>query len=410
MAQKRFSQLTSFFWHNAAVIGITMSTTLIFAFATLFLREEIHVSNFMVGVAVSLSHVISVVFSPLVGTMSDRARTPWGRRRPFLVVGAILAGIFLFIMPHVYNYWLFLLVVSLFFVFSIGYQIPFYALIPEVAPEGQRGVYSTFTGLLRLAGAGIVMGVGGWLWAKSPAWPFNVTAIAVMLTAFITAASIREEPRRQLPHDEQIDIYRNFRRYISDLIAQRQIFLFFSAQFFWWMGLGAILPFATIMLKELYGIDISELLKVVPLVLLGGGIFVAAIVGAGIIGDKWGQQRVIIIGLSLLVTGCLLAMTGRSLPVIYLAVFAAAIGASPIFTAPYAMLADLIPAGREGEFYGLDTISITLSQVPAAILGGAIIDGFGYTAIFAFVSVCAVVAIVLMWRVGVPHQRLRSAS
>ncbi len=410
MARRRFSQLTSFFWQNAAVIGITMSTTLIFAFATLYLREEMHVSNFMVGVAVSLSHIISVVFSPLVGTLSDRAQTPWGRRRPFLVGGAIAAGIFLFIMPHVLNYWLFLLVVSLFFVFSIGYQIPFYALIPEIAPEGQRGVYSTFTGLLRLAGAGIVMGVGGWLWAKSPAWPFNVTAIAVMLTAFVTAAAIPEEPKRLLPHDERIDIYRNFRLYLKELVAQHQIFLFFGAQFFWWMGLGAILPFATIMLKELYGVNVSELMKVTPLVLVGGGLLVGTIVGAGVLGDRWGQRRVIMLGLSVLVVGCLLAIAGRSLPIVYLAAFTVVIGASPLFTAPFAMLADLIPRGREGEFYGLDTISITLSQVPAALLGGAIIDGFGYPAIFAFVSVCAVVAIVLMWRVGLPKKRRPSVS
>ena len=397
MARKRFSQLTSFFWHNAAVVGITMSTTLIFAFATLFLREQIHVSNIMVGVAVSLSHVISVVFSPLVGTMSDRTQTAWGRRRPFLVGGAIAAAIFLFIMPHVFNYWLFLLVVGLFFVFSVGYQIPFYALIPEVAPEGQRGVYSTFTGLLRLAGAGIVMGVGGWLWAKSPAWPFNVTAVAVMITAFITAFSVREESNRQLPPKESIEIFKNFRQYVKNLVAQRQVFMFFGAQFFWWMGLGAILPFATIMLKELYGIDISELLKVTPLVLIGGGVLVGAIIGAGILGDRWGHRRVILLGLGLMVAGCVLAMAGRGLTVVYLAVFTAVIGASPLFNAPFAMLAELIPPGREGEFYGLDTISITLSQVPASILGGAIIDGFGYTAIYAFVAACAVIAFLLMW-------------
>jgi maltose/moltooligosaccharide transporter len=397
MAQKRLSQLTSFFWHNAAVVGIAMSTTLIFAFATLFLREQIHVSNFLVGVAVSLSHVISVVFSPLVGTLSDRAKTPWGRRRPFLVGGAIAAGAFLFVLPHVFNYWFFLLVLSLFFMFSVGYQIPFYALIPEVAPEGQRGVYATFTGLLRLAGAGLVMGVGGWLWAKSPAWPFSVTAIVVMVTAFITAFSVRDEPDRQLPPDETIDIFHNFGQYLKDLMAQRRIFMFFAAQFFWWMGLGAIMPFATIMLKELYKIDITELMKVTPLVLLGGGLLVGAIVGAGILGDKWGHRRVIILGLSLMAAGCLLAMVGHSLIVIYLAVAVAVIGASPLFNAPFAMMAEMIPPGREGEFYGLDTISITLSQIPASILGGAIIDSFGYAAIYSFVAVCALVAVLLMW-------------
>lgn len=397
MAQKRFSQLTSFFWHNAAVVGITMSTTLIFAFATLFLREQIHVSNFMVGLAISMSHVVSVFLSPIAGTLSDKTRTRWGRRRPYLVGGSLMAGVLVFIMPFIFNYWAFLAIVSVFFVFSVGYQIPFYALIPEIAPEGQRGVYSTFTGLLRLAGAGIVMGLGGWLWAKSPAWPFYITAAAIVITAWITAFSIKNEGKAALPEEDTINIFKNFVPYLKDLIKQRKIFLFFAAQFFWWMGLGAILPFATIILKELYKINISELMKMTPLVIAGAGALVAAIVGAGIVGDKWGHRKVISCGLGLLVAGCIAAFFARSLPFVYVSVFMIGIGASPLFNEPFALLAELIPKGREGEFYGLDTISITLSQIPAALIGGAVMDTFGDAAIYIFVAACSCLAIFFMW-------------
>lgn len=374
-----------------------MSTTLIFAFATLFLREQIVVSNFMVGMAISLSHVISVFLSPIAGTLSDKTHTRWGRRRPYLIGGAFVSGILIFIMPHIMNYWAFLLVVSIFFVFSVGYQIPFYALIPEVAPEGQRGVYSTFTGLLRLLGAGIVMGLGGWLWAKSPAWPFYITAVAIIATAWITAFSIKTEPVIALPEEDNVNIFKNFVPYLKDLVRQKKIFLFFTAQFFWWMGLGAILPFATIILKELYGINVSELMKMTPLVVAGGAALILAIVGAGILGDKWGHRKVISCGLALLVAGCVAAYFARSLPFVYLSVFTLGIGASPLFNEPFALLAELVPKGREGEFYGLDTISITLSQIPAALVGGAIMDGFGDAAIYLFVAVCAAIAIFFMW-------------
>jgi MFS family permease len=397
MAQKRFSQLTSFFWHNAAVVGITMSTTLIFAFATLYLREEIGVSNFMVGLAISLSHVISVFLSPIAGTLSDKTRTRWGRRRPYLVGGSLIAGLLVLLMPGIKDYWVFMGLLSVFFVFSVAYQIPFYALIPEVAPEGQRGVYSTFTGLLRLFGAGVLMGAGGWLWARNPGWTFYITAAAIIGTAWITAFSVKSEPEMAMPEEDTINIFRNFRPYMKDLFSQKEIFLFFAAQFFWWMGMGAILPFLTIILKELYKINISELMKTTPLVVTGGAALVAAIIGAGILGDKWGHRKVISAGLGILVVGCLIAFFARSMPFVYLAIFIIGLGVSPIFNEPFALMAEMIPKGREGEFYGLDTISITLSQVPASLIGGAIIDTFGHAAVYLFVAVCALIAMFFMW-------------
>ncbi|MFO7896901.1 MAG: MFS transporter [Candidatus Cloacimonadales bacterium] len=48
---------------------------------------------FMVGLLVSLPRIFDAVSDPLVGYISDNARTRWGRRRPFIFVGAIIAGL-----------------------------------------------------------------------------------------------------------------------------------------------------------------------------------------------------------------------------------------------------------------------------------------------------------------------------
>lgn len=397
MAEKRSSPLINFLWHNSAVVGITMSTTLIFAFATLYLHDFINVSNFMVGVAASLSHVISVFLSPFAGTLSDNTRTRWGRRRPFILGGAIMAALCVAAMPHTLNYWVFLLLVSLFFTFSVGYQIPFYALIPEMAGEGQRGAYSTFTGLLRLLGTGLVLGFGGWFWSKNPAWLFYLTAFFIVFTAAITFISVKEDGGGKLPDQGKFSIFKNFRQYVRDLISQKRILLFFAAQFFWWLGLGALMPFATIMLKELYDIKVSELFKLGPVVIVGGILLIGAIVAAGALGDKWGHRQIVTIGLASLTIGSVIAFFARDLRVVYVAALFVVVGAAPLFNEPFALLAELIPKGREGEFYGLDTISITLSQVPASLVGGAVIDAFGYTSIYLLVTATSMLAILLMW-------------
>lgn len=47
----------------------------------------------LVGLALSLPRLIDVFLDPLVGNWSDRLRSRWGRRRPFILVGALLCAV-----------------------------------------------------------------------------------------------------------------------------------------------------------------------------------------------------------------------------------------------------------------------------------------------------------------------------
>ena len=46
----------------------------------------------LVGIAAALPRLVGVITDPIAGSISDSARTRWGRRRPFFFVGAILCG------------------------------------------------------------------------------------------------------------------------------------------------------------------------------------------------------------------------------------------------------------------------------------------------------------------------------
>ena len=49
----------------------------------------------LLGVALAVPRVLGAIFDPLVGTASDNARTRWGRRRPFIVCGAVIGALIL---------------------------------------------------------------------------------------------------------------------------------------------------------------------------------------------------------------------------------------------------------------------------------------------------------------------------
>jgi MFS family permease len=386
-----------FLTHNAAMVGIAMNTTLLFAFITLYVRDFIKASNFKVGLVIGLVHLTTIAISPLAGYLSDAVRTPWGRRRPFLFVGALASALLLLLMPQVRDYYLFLPLIVLFSILSVGYQVPFYALIPEVAPVGMRGAYTIFTALLRLVGFVLVLGLGSLVWRRNPAYPFYITALFVVVSSLITVFSVREENNLvRRAGGVGSSFLERARTYLFDLIQQREILLFLTAQFFWWLGLGAVIPFVTILMKEFYGIDISQFLRLSPLAFLAAALMVLFVVLSGILGDRWGHRQVITTGLLILTLGSVTLYLFRSLEAIYVVGALMAIGAAALINEPLAFLAELVPKGREGEFYGLDTLSSAASQAPAALLGGAVIDWLGYPFIFLFAAGCLILAVVFM--------------
>jgi GPH family glycoside/pentoside/hexuronide:cation symporter len=93
-------------------------------------------------VAAFLGIIWDAVNDPLVGTISDRVRTRWGRRRPFLLWFAIPYG-FAFVMlwwaPPFKNQLLLAATVSLVYMLSDTFQtfvsVPLYALTPDISPD-----------------------------------------------------------------------------------------------------------------------------------------------------------------------------------------------------------------------------------------------------------------------------------
>ena len=51
------------------------------------------VSPVLVGAALALPRLWDAVMDPWIGSVSDHCQSRWGRRRPFILVGAILTGL-----------------------------------------------------------------------------------------------------------------------------------------------------------------------------------------------------------------------------------------------------------------------------------------------------------------------------
>jgi maltose/moltooligosaccharide transporter len=152
--------------------------------------------------------IAGLIVQPIIGHWSDRTWTRYGRRRPFLVVGAVLTTLALLLMPNVTTIWsasltLWLLTISINIVME-----PFRALLADLLPEEQRDAGFALQVLFIGSGA-VFAAVLPWLFAHHFGWlgevgerelpqsvhaAFYAGAAGLLLTVLWSVAAAKERP------------------------------------------------------------------------------------------------------------------------------------------------------------------------------------------------------------------------
>lgn len=97
---------------------------------------------FLVGLIAAIPRAFDAISDPMVGYISDNTRTKWGRRRPYILAGAVLAGLVFALMWQLpegrtesFYFWVFLGASILFFLTYTLYATPFVALGYEMTAD-----------------------------------------------------------------------------------------------------------------------------------------------------------------------------------------------------------------------------------------------------------------------------------
>ena len=147
-----------------------------------------------------------LIVQPIIGSMSDRTWGPLGRRRPYFLVGAILASVALFIMPTSSTLWM---AAGLLWILDASINIsmePFRAFVADKLNADQRttgfvmqsffiGVGATLAGWLPLAFRRF--GVSGTTESGIPLtikYAFQIGAVAFLLAVLWTVLTTKEYP------------------------------------------------------------------------------------------------------------------------------------------------------------------------------------------------------------------------
>ncbi len=149
-----------------------------------------------VGLALFLARLVDVVSDPVVGYWSDRTRHRWGKRLPYIVFGTplwILFTVLIFTPPaagHGTTNLVYLAVVgSLFFLSMTVVQIPYMAVLPEIAWHEQDAVrVAARMGKFYILGVLLIL-VGGWFLAGPCGFLGSATIFALFAGVALALAA-----------------------------------------------------------------------------------------------------------------------------------------------------------------------------------------------------------------------------
>ena len=116
----------------------------------------------------------------------------------------------------------------------------------------------------------------------------------------------------------------------------------------------------------------------------------------GMLGDKVGRKGLLTSMLALWTVVFVLMGLVRNVTQALILSGLAGIPFAAIRGVGYAYMLDLIPEERTAEFVGLNYLSQTLSLVFGALVGGLLIDLFGYRSIFAAAGIFTLVGVIML--------------
>lgn len=383
--------------------------------------EGLGASPFIYGLIWLAGPFTGMVVQPLVGALSDKTVSPLGRRRPYLLGGALLASLALLIFPnsggiaeglasltglHLPAVTGLLIAAIMIWVIDACVNVaqgPYRALIPDVVPEEQYSIANSYISLAIGLGSVVAAGTAPFLkWAfgyqmSIPA-QFVMAALAFTLGMIWTCITIKESKKEHENKQEAAQNNVSFWQSLKEFFAlSPEVSKICTMQFFTWIGTMCMMIFFTQYAvhtiycvpdlttvsestKELYaqatltGTNFSSICFAIFNLIC----FIVAI-PIGFLSAKFSNKKVHIISIITMIFAYLGMFFAKDPKAVAALMGLSGIGWASICALPFAMLSQFIKKGTEGSVMGIFNIFIAGPQVFVCTLVAWIISKCSFT-------------------------------
>ena len=391
---KKLSRLSKIIY-GSGDLGFSLTSTIIGAYFLFFLTDVVGIQPAVAGIAILVGRTWDYLNDPLIGHFSDRTRSRWGRRRPFLLFGALpfaLAFTLMWYRPPFDNQFALAAYYALAYVFfdaaATFVYMPYFALTPELTDDydertsltSYRMFFSIFGSLLAFTVPLMIVG------SFTPAAAGRVMLMAVIfglvsaLPLWLVFFNTRE--REVFTTQAKPELFKSLKAAFKN-----RPFVFGAVIYLLtWICMDILQTTLLFFIKYVLKLEpISEILMAM--------IFVTAILALPIweyASRKLNKRLAYAFGVGFwAIVQMILISVGPSVskPIIYFLCVMAGIGVSAAHVLPWAIIPDAIEwdeyktgERHEGVFYSLITLVQKMASSIAIPLVGVMLEVTGYQA------------------------------
>ena len=378
--------------------------------------ESLGASPLIFGIIWLAGPVTGIVVQPIIGALSDTTQTRFGRRIPYLILGAVIGSMGLILFPKSGLFasffgesapaWLGLLIAAI-LIWMIDASVnaaqgPYRAIIPDNIPKEQHAQANSFLSFSIGLGSVVAAATAPFLkWAfnyqMSTDAQFLMAGIAFILAMSWTCLTIKE---RKIEKEElKVEVDKtSFVQKIKDFFSlSPEVVKICTMQFFTWIGMMCLMIFFTQFavhtvfgVPDLNAVDEITKTKFANFVVEGQNFssvcfavfnlicFVIAL-PIGLLATKFGNKPVHFVSLISMAIAYLIMVYSKNNYAVMFAMGLAGIGWSSVLALPFAMLSTYIKEGSEGAVMGIFNIFISAPQVLVCTVLAWFIDRAKYS-------------------------------
>lgn len=395
----------------------------------LILTNTFHMNETWSGAIMAADNVAGLFLLPLFGGLSDRCRSPLGRRKPFLICGTAAAVVLMLVLPGLDNSYAaapaawktaaFVAVLGGLLVAMGSYRSPAVALMPDVTPKPLRSKANAVINLMGALGGILYLLLAAVLYSREQPghtdyYPlFAAVAVIMVVSAVVVTLTVREPSREEVLRRDAEEATQERHPTAASQGAmpapvRRSLGFLLVSIALWFIGYNAVETWFTTYASQVWGMALGESSVCLTIAMAGA---IVSYVPVGALAGRIGRKNTILLGTALLTASFFCAFLStlafdQFSPVMYVLFVLVGIAWAAISVNSLPMVVEMCRAEDVGRFTGYYYTFSMAAQTITPIAAGWLLRHVGYDTLFPYAAVFSACSMLTMFFVRHGDSRL----
>ena len=384
------------------------------------LTYTFHLDETFSGVIMAADNVLALFLLPLFGALSDRCRSPLGRRMPFILAGTGCSVLLMMLLPLLDNSYaaspgstklvLFICVLGLLLVSMGTYRSPAVALMPDLTPKPLRSRANAIINLMGAVGGILYLLVTTFLYkTKSDHYisylPLFAIVGGIMLAALAIVMVFVNEPRlvaqqqryeQAHPEDNLTQSTDNGEVLPKDV--KRSLSFLLCSIALWFIGYNGVTTWFSVYAQNTWNMSLGQANTCLTIATAGA---IVSYIPVGSVASRIGRRKTIRFGTLLLSCSFFAAfaytlVSSAFSPILYVLFVLVGIAWAAINVNSLPMVVEMCKGSEVGKFTGLYYTFSMSAQIMTPIVAGWLMNHVDYKALFPYAAIFVFTSFVTM--------------